>query len=122
MLPIQSFHKVRHLPRFFWLLVQLVDNLCEPKIILLDRLVRALYTMSILLTSVRKRVAGDIGRTEPIRKSLIGLERAVVLDLGIILTNCSLAEVHFRKKKLIFLVNQSSQSPSIPTNLHIHPG
>src|SRR5437667_5377366 len=105
MLRVQSFHKVRHLPRFFWLLVQLIDNFCEPKIILLDRLVRALYAMSILLASERKRVAGDIGHTEPIRKSLIGLERAVALDLGIVLTNSSPTEVHFREKKLIFLVN-----------------
>src|SRR5438876_11005947 len=102
MLRVQSFHKVRHLPRFFWLLVQLVDNLCEPKIILLDRLVRALCAVSILLTSARKRVAGDIGRTEPIRKSLIGLESAVVLDLGIILTNGGPAEVTFRKEKADF--------------------
>src|SRR5438477_3630021 len=105
MLHVQSFHKVRHLPRFFWLLVQLVDNFCEPKIILLDRLIRALYTMSILLTSARKRVTDDIGHTEPIHKSLIGLERAIALDLGIVLMNCSPTKVHFRKRKLIFLIN-----------------
>src|SRR5436190_24125879 len=98
MLHIQSFHKIRHLPQFFWLLVQLVDNFCKPKIILLDGLIRALYTVSVLLMSVRKRVAADIGHTEPIHKGLIGLERAIALDLGTILMNCSLAKVDFYKK------------------------